>query len=431
MNPSSKPRILMIAPVFYPYPPVWPEGMVNTKLALAMQRAGWHIDVIIAGHPAAKNRYPSETVGWTELTDHVHVVKLAAHKNVVRKLIDTAGAFLLTGRLLRHLAWPVAVKNVADKLNAVHRYDLILSRAVPDHAHFAALLVHRQTRIPWIANWNDPTPNHKFPPPYGEGPSSSLKPDINRWYQSIGRHASWHTFPCERLRRYMCGYLPGNIQQRSSVIAHVAMDGFKAPSISNNDVFSMCYAGSVLPPRDATVFLQGVKRVVQRLNIMGCVQVRFMVDEPERVAASAKALGIEEAIAIESSVPYTQMPEALARSNVLVIIEAPLEEGIFMPSKIVDYVQIGRPILAVAPAAGTMHDIFSKYGGGIAVDCRSPEAVAHAIETLYKKWEAGTLDREFGSSILLGLFSQESVLADYLNVFDEVKKHRRGSHMPA
>ncbi len=82
----------------------------------------------------------------------------------------------------------------------------------------------------------------------------------------------------------MCGYLPGNIHDNTSVIAHVAMDGFKAPSISNNDVFSMCYAGSVLPPRDATVFLEGVKLVVQRLNNMSRVQVRFMVDEPERIA---------------------------------------------------------------------------------------------------------------------------------------------------
>jgi hypothetical protein len=229
----------------------------------------------------------------------------------------------------------------------------------------------------------------------------------------------------------MCGYLPGDIHHRSSVIAHVAMDGFKAPSIANSSVFSLCYAGSVLPPRDATVFLQGVKQVVQRLNILDRLQVRFMVDEPDRVAAAAGELGIADAIAIEPSVPYTQMPEALARSNVLVIIEAHLDEGIFMPSKIVDYVQIGRPILAVAPAAGTMNDIFSAHGGGIAVDCRSPEAVSQALETLYLKWEAGTLDRDFGSSTLLGLFSQESILTGYMNVLDGLKEKRPGGGRPA
>jgi len=59
-NPD-KPRILMIAPVFYPHPPIWPEGIVNAKLALAMKRAGWYIDIIIAGYPdGSERRYPSE-----------------------------------------------------------------------------------------------------------------------------------------------------------------------------------------------------------------------------------------------------------------------------------------------------------------------------------------------------------------------------------
>lgn len=423
MNPSTKPRILMIAPVFYPYPPVWPEGMVNAKLALAMKKAGWHIDVIIAGHPAPKNRYPSENAGWTDLTDHIHIVKLADHKSLVGKVVDTVGAFLLTGRLLRHLAWGMAVKNVAEKLNAAHRYDLILSRAVPDYAHFAALLAHRQTGIPWIANWNDPTPNHKFPPPYGMGPSSPLKPDINSWYRGIGRHASWHTFPSERLRKYMCAYLPGDLYTKSSVIPHIAMDEFKCPATPPDGSFSMCYAGSVTPPRDATVFLEGVRRFNARSNPSpGSFSVRFLVDTPDVVAEMARAVNVEPFIILEASVPYNRMPEALARSHVLVVIEAPLEEGIFMPSKIVDYVQIGRPILAVAPAVGTMADIFSEHGGGIAVDCRSPEAVAQAIEILYGQWRAGTLDREYGSGKLLSMFSEAHILGLYMDLIQHLAR---------
>ena len=75
-------------------------------------------------------------------------------------------------------------------------------------------------------------------------------------------------------------------------------------------------------------------------------------------------MGVEDVIKIEAAVPYSQMPKVLAKSDVLVIIEAPLKEGIFMPSKIVDYVQIGHPILALTPVVGTITDIFSKHGGG-------------------------------------------------------------------
>jgi hypothetical protein len=412
VHKTNTPRILMIAPVFYPYPPVWPEGMVNAKLALAMKRAGWPIDIIISGYPDAQGRYPSEKSTWNDLVDNIHIVNQPKNTTLARRLLNAVQGYALTGRLLRELDWGLSVLKVATQLHSQIGYDVILSRAVPDLAHFAALLVHRKTGIPWIANWNDPTPNHKFPPPYGQGPFSPLTPNLTQWYGAVCRHCSWHTFPSERLRKYMCSYLPGHIETKSSVIPHIAMKDFSIAPASH-DAFSLCYAGSVLPPRDVTVFLEGIKRFRSHLDGTDSFHVRFLVDRPEVVAHSARAQGVEDIVRIEPTVPYSQMPEVLARSDVLVIIEAPLEEGIFMPSKIVDYVQIGRPILALAPVVGTIHDILSQHGGGIAVDCQSPVESAQALQTLYAHWKSGTLQDTYNSRSLYPLFSDELVLKCY------------------
>jgi glycosyltransferase involved in cell wall biosynthesis len=415
----DRPRILMIAPVFYPYPPVWPEGMVNAKLALAMKTAGWHIDIIVAGYPHASNRYPSDEAGWKELVNNVHIINREDSRTLTHKLLDMMQGFILTGHLLRQLGWGFSVIEVANKLNLQHNYDVIISRAVPDYAHFAALLVHRKTGIPWIANWNDPTPNHKFPPPYGEGPFSPLAPDIEKWYRAICKYCFWHTFPSERMQKYMCSYLPGQIKTKSSVMPHIAMEKFSIPPVPHHG-FSICYAGSVLPPREVTVLLEGLKRFREILGNENSFYIRFLVDKPEIVAESAKTSGVEDIIKIEATVPYSQMPKALAKSDVLVIIEAPLKEGIFMPSKIVDYVQIGRPILALAPVMGTINDLFSKYGGGIAVDCKSPDAVTQALQTLYGHWKEGTLSRTYSSTSLMRLFSEKNVLRRYMDLFKRI-----------
>jgi hypothetical protein len=114
------------------------------------------------------------------------------------------------------------------------------------------------------------------------------------------------------------------------------------------------------------------------------------------------------------------MPEMLAKSDVLAIIEAPCKEGIFMPAKIVDYVQIDRPILALTPVVGTISDIFSKHGGGIAVDCKSPDAVARALQTLYVHWKEGTLNQKYGSNSLISLFSEERILRLYMSLFKKL-----------
>ena len=418
-NPNEKPRILMIAPVFYPYPPIWPEGIVNTKLAVAMKNAGWQIDIIVAGYQGGDNRYPSGETVPGMLKNHVHLVSTGQRKATAQRLLNAARGFFLTGRLLQGLDWSLSVLDTAKTLHSRNKYDVILSRAVPDTAHFAALLVHRHTRIPWIANWNDPTPLHKFPPPYGNGPFSPLNRNIRKWFNVVCNYCTWHTFPSERLREYMDSYLPGDIKSKSSVIPHMAVRS-SAIKPEPHSGFSLCYAGSVLPPRDVAVFFEGIRHFQARLDKKEKFLVRFLVDKPELVAESAKKMGIEEIVKIEETVPYSQMPESLSQSNILVIIEAPLENGIFMPSKIADYVQIGRPILALSPPNGTITDLLSKYGGGISVDCQSSSAVATALEKIHSHWKAGTLQSDYGSDSLITYLGEESVLGSYMDLFEKL-----------
>ena len=415
-------RILMIAPIFYPLPPIWPEGIVNAKLALAMKNAGWHIDIIAAGYSTpGSGRYPSDKNGWNNLEDHVHIIKIEQKKpELFKRLANMVQGFVLTGKVLRKLEWGLSALRTAKKLNAKYGYDIIISRAIPDYAHFAAFLVHRQTRIPWIANWNDPTPNHKFPPPYGQGPFSPLAPFLEKWYQAVCKYCSWHTFPSERLRNYMCSYLPGQINSKSSVIPHLANEKSNIKMEPRND-FSLCYAGSLLPPRDVTVLFEAINQFKKDLIGSDSFSVRFLVDKPEIVFDGAKALGIEKFIKIVPTVPYSQMPKFLAQSDVLIIIEAPLKEGIFMPSKIVDYAQIGRPILALTPTVGTIADLFAEFGGGIAVNCRSSEAVLRALQTLYAHWKSGELNQTFNSDNLLEVFSEKRVLESYMDLITKLK----------
>jgi hypothetical protein len=116
----------------------------------------------------------------------------------------------------------------------------------------------------------------------------------------------------------------------------------------------------------------------------------------------------------------------LAAAAVSVVIEATLPEGIFFPSKVADFVQVGRPILAVSPAVGTLNDLLSSYGGGIAVDCASSEGIAKGIESLFRSWQAGDLDVSYGSAKLRPLFSDETVLSAYREIFDRIQINSAG-----
>ena len=84
-----------------------------------------------------------------------------------------------------------------------------------------------------------------------------------------------------------------------------------------------------------------------------------------------------------------------------------------MPSKFVDFIQTGRPILAISPEQGTLADIINQHGGGIAVDNRSPVKVCNALNVLYRAWEIDPQMGAYSSSNLIDLFGADVVIPKY------------------
>lgn len=412
---SSEPRVIMFAPLCFP--PGNAEAMVNAKLVRAMRAAGWHVDVIT--DPGVERWYPVDAGAWQDVAEVVHPV--VAVSTPCARVGAAAKAVMRTGLLGRLPSWAVPAFEAARALARRRPYDFILSRAVPDTAHFPALMLQRHTRLPWIANWNDPQPAAKALPPYGEGPSAKMTAREGRFYRAIAARCAWHTFPCERLRRYMCGYLPGALASRSSVIPHVALAHRSVPltDTTRGKTFTICHAGSLRPPRDVRTLLDGTRLFMQDAGSCA-IRLRFVAGSSDGILQTARALGLGDIVEICPGATYKEVSAVLASADVLVIIEAHLDEGIFFPSKFVDYIQAGRPILALSPPRGTLSDILGANGGGIAVDAASAPAVAAALTVLHDHWKRGTLDSAYSSRCLFSMFSEQNVLETYRELFDRL-----------
>jgi len=309
--------------------------------------------------------------------------------------------------------------------------DVVLSRSLPLYGHLPALIVSRRLKIPWIANWNDPAPLEKMPPPYGKGPQAKLSYPADRLLRAAALGATWHTFPCERLRRYVCSYLPGRLLERSSVIPHIALDRFqnRAPG-HRRACLSLCYAGNLGPQRQPHVLLQGLREFVHR-RPAARVNLTFISNRPDEVMTAARSLHVAQMVHAEAARPYVDTLAAMREHDVLVVIEGPLKEGIFLPSKLVDCAQLTRPVLALSPAVGTVRDMLSETGGGIVVDCQSPAQVTEALGILHDHWSAGTLDSAFRLWRLREVFSESRVLEEYLRLIHLVVTTRNGPRRPS
>lgn len=407
----AKPHILMIAPQCYP--PAGAEAIVTAKLLLAFLDAGWEVDVI--GQTEAGQFYPTDSDGvWAPLQGLVNNID-AYFARYIGKGDGLLGRLLLR---TQSFTWALRAALVVRRMASQKKYDVIMSRVAPQYGHIPALVFSLFSDLPWIANWSDPMPSQKGPPPYGKGPAAPVSLFMRAYLASVVRNADWHTFPNERLRRYMCSYLPG-LEAKSSVIPHVALERFVIKKVIDPSVFSLCHIGG-LGVRKPDVFLAGIKLFLARMKVGTSVFVRFVGLGLEELEGKVIALGLQDVVILDGAKTYEEAQDIAAVSTVLVVIEAPCVEGIFLPSKFVDFVQTGRPVLAVSPQGGVLADILSTEGGGLAVNCDSVEDVAEALDKFHSAWLAGKLDQLYGSNKLMDLFSEKNTLTRYEVVLSRI-----------
>jgi len=306
----------------------------------------------------------------------------------------------------------------SDIIAQKNQYAVILSRSLPDAGHMPALKLSMVAQIPWLANWNDPTMD-KNPPPTGKGIDAKLGVHLNRLLKDTKNKASWLTFPSERMRQYICSYLGEGAIEKSSAVPHAAMQ-FSSKSTADNTTFKFCHAGNLYASRNPETFLRSLHDFYKRIKGRHKIEVTIIGIENVNLKEKAKHYNVDHLMHFTGSLSYADTLATLAQNDVLIVLEGQYEVGIYLPSKFVDYVQIGRPILAISPQISTLNDILSKCGGGIAADCRSASSITNALYELYEHWVRGTLNDRYNSYKLYDLFSPENIINQYVNIFNQI-----------
>jgi hypothetical protein len=274
----------------------------------------------------------------------------------------------------------------------------------------------------WIATWNDPYPWERYPAPYHGGPTARVSASKERLLREIAKYAAWHVFPCERLRDYMLSYMPAGIRAKSSVIPHlVAENAVSQDRFLGERTMNLVHTGALTPPRGFEQLLRGLSLFVSREGVdPDTFRVHFVGLMPANVQELLEAYSLTPYCRTHGSVDYSSSTRWISSADVALLVEADLDEGIFLPSKLVDYVQGGRPILAVGPRIGTVSDLLGMYGGGIATDCRSPEAIAEGLRAMYGSWRNGRLTEDYSVGRLRERFTEDRAMETCAEMFEAV-----------
>lgn len=408
-------KILFITIAFAPNE--FSEGIVNSKLVLALQNRGHQVDVISrSNHSVTYSNTWNKP--WQPLKKNTHEIDYPIGSKFER-FIDTLSCSLQFQYPLEGVRWVKRAFNKAEELIKKNNYDFVLTRSPSEIPHLVGLKIKKKYKLKWIANFNDPT-NGIMPLPYKNN-GSFLNIFLSKFYtQKYLKSADFLSFPSERLRDYFINKFKFN-KEKTIIIPHISLDIININSNKSKDsILSICHAGSLSIERDAKNLLKCIQKIKKENNtvhiqfsILGIAD-KYFIDLIEKYDLSDNVSFIE-------SKTYLDSLRYMIDYDVLCIIEAKMEEGVFLPSKFSDYFSINKPILCISPSKGTLSDIIVEYGGGVVLDNENMEKMYNGLQFLINQKEKNILNN-LTSSNLKKILSKDAILNQYDNLFIKLKK---------
>lgn len=174
--------------------------------------------------------------------------------------------------------------------------------------------------------------------------------------------------------------------------------------------FVVSYAGTMGWCQDMSVIVQAAQRLQDYQDI-----VFLMVgDGPEKTKTEehARRLKLNNVIFLPMQ-PWSKYPEVLAASDVSMInLNKNLTTPV-VPSKLLNIMAAGRPVVASVPLNGDTPKIVAEAGCGLCVEAGDAQGLAQAILTLYHNPELAHEMGQRGRLYAEQHFSRESCVASY------------------
>ena len=396
-------KVLFIAPASYPVHGA--EAIVNMKLLNALFNSG-QFDIDLISREETKFNYPSPPLESYGLKCYHKIIKVNNKRTDLKVIWQNIVTWYKFGIWFPgcHWAYPGACE--AEKLIKKNKYDYVVSKNPP--SFLVAYYLKKKYGIKWVASWNDPYPYIKYPVPYGKG--LGYKNKIVNKITEIMSSADIFIFPNARLRDYMQRYVNFRKEQ-ALVIPHIALE---KPLLNHQSTktLRLIHTGNLSRPRNIKVFLEGLKKAITinpdmriSLSILG-----LMSDDDKRYV---EELELDSYFNYLEPVEYQKSLEIASTFDVAVIIEADCEEGIFLPTKVGDYMQIHLPIFAVSPKNGELNDLRNEHYVSYFADVKNSEAVCDQLLLIYRDFLSGCLKR---TTKVKPEYLPESIVEQYINI---------------
>jgi glycosyltransferase involved in cell wall biosynthesis len=293
-----------------------------------------------------------------------------------------------TARLRRSLRWKTIRSRhlVPDEFRPWVRDAARAARALkprtvvtfgqPMSDHLAGLQLKRGAGMHWIAHFSDPWTANPF------RTDGRFARWANRRLESaVLRGADALVFTSEETVDVVLSGSRAGLRAKTHVLPHAIEPGAypDLPARDGSEPLVVRHLGAFYGARTAAPLLRALSTLAEGdPGVLAEVRVELWGNAATPVQETPEFRALPPGVvSVNGVVPYARSLELMRGADLLVVVDAPAEVSVFLPSKLIDYVGARRPLLALTPP-GAASSLVQAAGGHVARP-DDPRACADAL----------------------------------------------------
>jgi hypothetical protein len=271
----------------------------------------------------------------------------------------------------------------------MEKYDCVMTNYVPFRTAVIGAALKREFGIPWVARFPDPSPHCLYPPPYATGRPVTVRDRyVVRMLKGTFRNADALIAPSARMAAYINRTYDGAFGDREIVLPHV---GWSRPG-SAQEVpgrIRILHPGIRMHGRESKEIVTALRRALDAAMALGIdVHLTFAGYVSGKKTLPQQLSDLRDGISWVAPRSYEETLAQMASATALLLVEAVMSEGVFLPSKIADYAVSGKPVLMFSPTSGTIADLVGgvRHPGFLT---QNPEQASQRLVDFFKRASAG------------------------------------------
>lgn len=264
------------------------------------------------------------------------------------------------------------------------KVDYIFSSSYPYTVHLIALLVHKFTKKPWIADFRDPWVGNR-----AMQKNIAYRRKLDAWLErKVVKNAAYVINVTPGITETYQERYPEYAKKMLTITNGFDPEDFKGLEPVQQDKFTLIHTGIVAETYDFPTLAEGVKRFLAAVPEAGTgFQCLFIGYVPTRFIKLIQDAGLGH---IFKFLPYMSHKECLNYLAGAQLQFMTFDQGVKIAysGKLFDYIGIGKPILGLLPD-GIAADLIASRGIGTVVSLNDADGLAQAFEKHFREWTQG------------------------------------------